>query len=307
MKKYIDSIYSKYIHIYKNKYNKPITIIGNYQPRKINKVVVFDLDETIGSFGELMVLWNCLECVKEKYQLSFDINQTLFNHFLDIYPECLRYGIIVIFEYLLHKKKKGECSKIFVYTNNKGSPHWPNKIKEYIDYKLNTTNFIDKIIHAFKVNNVIIEPMRTDVKKTYTDFIRCSILSKKTEICFIDDTYYNKMKDDKIYYIQPKSYNHKLLHSQMISRLVDSNFFNKQILNGNTKNKENIVDFITSLFKYEYPIEYNTLLTIEMPIDVLISQKIMYHIKDFFYLTTRNLKTRKIKYLFGKFTRKKHG
>lgn len=303
MKQYINSVYSKYIQIYKNKYNKPLTLVGSH-PQKINKVVVFDLDETIGSFGELMVLWNCLELIKEKYHLSYELNQDLFNLFLDLYPECLRYGILVIFEYLLHKKKKGECSKIFVYTNNKGSPHWPNKIKEYIDYKLNVTGFIDKIIHAFKINNIIIEPMRTDVKKKYTDFIRCSILSKKTEICFIDDTYYHKMKHDKIYYIQPKGYNHKLLLSQILNRFFESEFFMKKILYEKT-DRENIIDFITSCFKEQYPNEYNNQLTIEMPIDVLISQKIMYHIKDFFYLTTRNLKTRKIKFSFGNFTRKK--
>ena len=305
MKQYINSIYSKYIHIYKNKYNKPVTIIGSSNIPKINKVVVFDLDETIGSFGELMVLWKCLELIKEKYNLSFEINQDLFNLFIDLYPECLRHGILVIFEYLLHKKQKGECSKIFIYTNNKGSPHWPNKIKGYLDYKLNVTDFIDKIIHAFKINNVIIEPMRTDVKKKYTDFIRCSILSKKTEICFIDDTYYHKMKHDKIYYIQPKSYNHKLLHSQILNRLFQSDFFIKKILYEKTENKEKIIDFITRSFKESYPKEYNNQLTIETSIDVLISQKIMYHIKEFFYLTTRNLKTRKIKIAFGNFTRKK--
>ena len=305
MKQYVNSICSKYIHIYKNKYNKPLTIIEGSPSHKINKVVVFDLDETIGSFGELMVLWNCLELIKDKYKLSFEPNQDLFNIFLDLYPECLRYGILVIFEYLLHKKKTGECSKIFVYTNNKGSPHWPNKIKGFIDYKLNVNGFIDKIIHAFKINNIIIEPMRTDVKKSYTDFIRCSILSKKTEICFIDDTYYNKMKHDKIYYIQPKAYNHKLLHSQIMSRLFQSDFFIKKVLHEKMDNRESIIDFITGYFKQYYPSEYNNQLTIEMPIDVLISQKIMYHIKDFFYLTTRNMKTRKIQIAFGNFTRKK--
>ena len=70
-------------------------------------------------------------------------------------------------------------------------------------------------------------------------------------------------------------------------------------------NRESIIDFITGYFKQYYPSEYNNQLTIEMPIDVLISQKIMYHIKDFFYLTTRNMKTRKIQIAFGNFTRKK--
>ena len=44
--------------------NTQVSIMSN----KSYKVVVFDLDETIGSFGELMVLWNCLELIKDKYR-----------------------------------------------------------------------------------------------------------------------------------------------------------------------------------------------------------------------------------------------
>lgn len=305
MKKYIESISSKYIQIYKGKYNTNI-INGLPHARKINKVVVLDLDETIGSFGELIVLWDCLEKIKEMFHLPFECSQELFNAFIDLYPECLRYGILVIFEYLLHKKKTNECHKIFVYTNNKYSPDFPNKIQKYIDYKLKTDMFIDKIIYAFKINNVIIEPMRTDHKKTYTDFIRCSVISKNTEICFIDNTYYSKMKHDKIYYIQPKSYNHKLMHSEIIDRFSTSSFFLEKILQNNITHQSEIMNYITTCYKGVFLNEYNAKITIETPLDLVISQKIMYHMKEFFYLTTRHIKTKKIKYIFGKFTRKKH-
>ena len=303
MKKYIDSIYSKYIQIYNNKYKHKLI---HSSSRKINKVVVFDLDETIGSFGELMTIWNSLEKLKEMFSLPIEFTQELFNQFINLYPECLRHGILVIFEYLLYKKKSGECHKIFIYTNNKGSPHWPNKIKHYIDYKLNTVGLIDQIINAFKINNVIIEPMRTDVKKTYTDFIRCSILPKNTEICFIDNTHYSKMVHDKIYYIQPKSYNHKLLQSDFLSRLFQSAVFSQIIQHPDLSNKQKCMDYVNITFTKEYPNEFNHTITIENPIDVIISKKIMFHIKDFFYLTTRHVKTKKIKTVYGNFTRKKH-
>jgi hypothetical protein len=39
--------------------------------------------------------------------------------------------------------------------------------------------------------------------------------------------------------------------------------------------------------------------------DIYVSQKIMYHIKEFFYLTKKRNRTKKIKCCFGKFTRKK--
>ena len=36
------------------------------------------------------------------------------------------------------------------------------------------------------------------------------MMPKNTEICFIDNTYYNEMLDDNVYYIQTLSYNHNL-------------------------------------------------------------------------------------------------
>ena len=54
-------------------------------------------------------------------------------------------------------------------------------------YKLNTEyDVFEKIINAFKVNNKIIEHNRTTHKKTYNDFINCTILPENIKICFID-------------------------------------------------------------------------------------------------------------------------
>ena len=54
------------------------------------KVIVLDLDETIGSFGELYILWN---------NVISDKTQSQFNALLDLYPEFLRYGILKIIDY----------------------------------------------------------------------------------------------------------------------------------------------------------------------------------------------------------------
>ena len=113
------------------------------------------------------------------------------------------------------------------------------------------------------------------------------------------------MVHDKIYYIQPKSYNHKLLKSVIRSRLFESPFF-FQIIQSDLSNKARSMDYINESFLKEFPKEYTHQTTIETPIDIIISQKIMYHIKEFFYLTTRHIKTKKIKTVYGSFTRKKH-
>jgi hypothetical protein len=101
-----------------------------------NKVIVFDLDETIGSFNELTLLWIYLEKMKSLFNLFLDLNQDYFNKLLDLYPEFIRYGMLTIFEFLNHKKKTKECHKIFIYTNNIYLKEFPEKIKNYIDYKL---------------------------------------------------------------------------------------------------------------------------------------------------------------------------
>jgi hypothetical protein len=76
----------------------------------------------------------------------------------------------------------------------------------------------DKVIGAFKVDNMSFEISRTTNKKIYSDLIRCTMLPKNTEFCFIDDTEYNKMKHDKIYYIQPKAYIHSLSVQEIVNR-----------------------------------------------------------------------------------------
>ena len=60
------------------------------------KVVVFDLDETLGYFSQFGQLWN--ELIPNK-----DID---FNELFDLYPEFLRPNILEILQFLNEKKKK---------------------------------------------------------------------------------------------------------------------------------------------------------------------------------------------------------
>jgi hypothetical protein len=286
-------------------------MIFNQRP-KCSKVIVFDLDETIGSFSELFVLWKSINRIKEFGPGNI---QNTFNEMLDLYPEFLRHGIVVILEFLLHKKRIGECSHIYIYTNNQctiNSPHdnmqWVQLISQYFNYRLGlgpTEQIFDKIICAFKINNVIVNTSRTTNNKTHGDFIRCTLLPKHTEICFIDNTYYDKMKHDKVYYIQPKSYYHHLSKSTMIERLTASPLVEIFVKHSNNKNNHhNMEEFRLQLDKMipNYPTE--KIDKNEIQIDLLVSQKLMFHIRDFFYLTSRKERTRKMKLRMGKYTKK---
>jgi hypothetical protein len=278
----------KNIKVYKNKYRLkpyiklPKSKIKIPKYKKLEKVLVFDLDETIGSFHDLILLWNYIKGEKD---------QKLFNTILDVYPEFLRYGILQILRYINNKKTTGKCSKLYMYTNNMYSPEIPNMISIYLQNKLNCeAALFDKLILAFKVNNNIIEPMRTTNNKTYNDLIRCTLIPENTEICFIDDNYYEKMNNEKVYYIQPSPYYHSLTVDEIIERFLKLNL----IGNSNSKNLYDIL-------------KYDKYIKNEMNKDMnkKIFQKIMYYVKDFFYLSEDKIKTRKINTRIGNFTRKK--
>jgi hypothetical protein len=265
--------------------------------QKKNKVFVFDMDETIGSFGEFILLHHSLERCLEKQ--PFGLDQIFFNELLDLYPDFLRYGILNIFNYLNQKKNTNECYKIYIYTNNKYSPELPQRINRYIDYKLQTNGFIDKLICAFKVGNKIIEPSRTTIEKSHHDFIQCTMLPKNTEICFVDNTLYSKMQHNKIFYIQPKNYYHKMEWQKIINIFLQSPLYIKYF---NLHNKNQIYDYLNNQ-KYETNI-HEMQKQYDRECDMQVYHRLMCYVKEFFFLTTRRAKTKKIKYNLGRFTRK---
>jgi hypothetical protein len=287
------------ISIYKGKdfvsIKKKQSLSVHIKRKHSQKVIAFDLDETLGSFGELYILW---QGITEYYKLKGQIQDmdVIFREVLDLYPEFLRHGILNILGYLYSKKKSGQCSKVFLYTNNQcygtENSKWLSYIIGYIHQKLCSPSMVlfDKIICAFKINNQIIEPLRTSHNKTYSDFIRCSLLPKSAEICFIDNSYYDKMVNNRVYYIQPRYYYHMLSKSEILNRLPKLSFaFDVD------------VDFVREWFsKYYIGSQKRNLLSV----DIRVSQKIMYHVKEFFLLSTKGKQTKKLTVRLGKFTRK---
>ena len=276
-------------------------IKGDYYKRKRRRsngrVIAFDLDETLGSFTDLEILWSALQHFTQEYT---PIN---FNQLLDLYPEFLRYGIIHILEFLLQKKKMGHCKQIYIYTNNQCNPPWVDFISEYFTYKLNEkTNIFDKIIRAFKIGKERIDLDRTTHSKTYSDFIRCTLLPETTEICFIDNVEYKSMEKDRVYYIQPYSYYHHLSTHEIIQRFITSPII-YNVKGGH--NTQLIHQSIADYFIYRNHITNGNSILSDLKRDILVSQKIMYHLKEFFYLTSKRKRTQKKYNKIGHCTRKK--
>lgn len=255
-----------------------------------SKIVVFDLDETLGYYSEFGMFWDAFSDFIKTNNKDIDINQILFNNMLDLFPEFLRPDIINILKYLKKKKTANHCHKLIIYTNNQGPNEWAQYIKTYFETKINY-NLFDQIIKAFKVNGKQVEVCRTTHMKKHTDLIRCSKIPETTEICFLDDVFHPGMVNNRIYYINIKPYIHDLSFDTMLQRLISSNVLGKNIDHTEIENmKTHILKYLK---KYNYTYVEKT--KEAQNIDKILSKKIIEHLHIFFNKRTNKNTTQKIR------------
>jgi len=247
------------------------------------KIVVFDLDETLGYFVEFSVFWNCLQQYFTNERIKYSFTQEDFNQLLDLYPEFLRPNIMTLLKYLMYKKKSKCCHKMLIYTNNQGPKQWCKQLISYFEHKLNFELF-DQIIHAFKINGEVVEIGRTSHDKSFHDLVRCTKIPPNSEICFLDDTYYPEMTHEHIYYINVKPYIHDLDFWEMIQRLWNS----KNYLIQNMLKKDSREEFEMKMNRIFKPYDYLVLpkTAEETNIDKIVSKQILIHLEEFFEQST---------------------
>jgi hypothetical protein len=139
--------------------------------------------------------------------------------------------------------------------------------------------------------------------KTYNDFIKCSMLSKNITIGFIDNCLHKGMKHEKVYYIKPKSYYHPYSRSEIINKFVNSTIYKKLFTNIETE-----CEFLklTNSYNNIYYDKPQSEIETQKDENKIISKKIMYHLKEFFYTNKfKKSKTQKMNLNIGRFTRKK--
>lgn len=247
-----------------------------YMRNKVNRVVVFDLDETIGCFQQLAIFCEAIEKFNKK-----KISRYEFMKLLDLYPEYFRPNLFTIMKFLKEKKIKGDLQKVCLYTNNNGPKEWARRICLYIDGKVGYKLF-DNHVGAYMVNGEQIEMGRTSHDKTVEDLLRTTRYSKSTEICFIDDLYHEKMDTDNVYYIHVEPYRFALSNDKLIMRYYNSHnlnipysVFNKIITN--YIDKFNISDLQTTT-----DINHN-----------LTGKEILQHLKNFLQPLSKSTKKNK--------------
>ena len=301
-------------HIQHNSTHMNIPNTVNNILEKKPKVVVFDVDETLGHFGQFGLFFDTLS----EFYNNPNILYTNFNELIDLYPEVFRPNIVRILDYIRKKKQSGSCSKVMIYTNNQGPAKWVPHIRGYLEKKLedygnHTTTltqhhkqFFDRIIGGFKIANIMVnsdQPERTTADKTIDDFLRCSRLSSNVEICFLDDLTHPKMVNEKVYYIKLQSYHSYIPFEQFITRFLNSKLYEQHFAglstrvtksltapsssNNNQIQKQmtaiemnNVLVKFIKLSKYDAKKEHIRVNPRE--IDEIISKYILFHLQQFF-------------------------
>lgn len=171
------------------------------------KIVVFDMDKTLGDFDLISFLYGQLK------------QHTSIFKILDVFFECFRPNIFSIFTMIHEYKLSGIIEKVVLYTNNTGGTEWVKHIIDYIHYKLNFILF-DHLITALYVNRGDIPDLRRrSIEKTYTDLRNILQIDAKTIVIFIDDAYHAKMLHAKVKYIHIAPYNYHFDNHTILNKI----------------------------------------------------------------------------------------
>lgn len=250
---------------------------------KSAKIIVFDLDGTLGYFSQISVVWEFLK----RYGFFFDQDEALlFNSVFDLFPEVIRPNMIEILKYVYKQKREKCCDQIMIYTNNKKQKQWAEQIAEYFGERVSETTstpLFDQIIHAFKVNGVIVEFSRTTNKKTHGDFLSCTRMPNNTQICFLDDCIHKNMCTSNVYYIHFEPYVYHLPFATMFARLFN-NENNDVYIQRALSSFQNETEFlnVTNNFSSRIPFHYAKKKFGDYEMDKIVSNNILEKLRSFF-------------------------
>lgn len=199
----------------------------------MSKVIVFDLDDTLGHFVQLSKLDWILTNARGKV-----VKRNHFNEILDLFPLVFRPRVFEMMEFLKREMMRHMDIQVMIYTNNTGCKMWVHRIKSYIEKKIKYKLF-NRVICGWKYDGNIIEPNRTGYDKKYSDLIKCGHLHKNDEILFLDDQYHPYMIHPKIKYLHLERYVYN--YSNMMARyLTISKLSKKQTITYNSRSMDPI-------------------------------------------------------------------
>lgn len=235
------------------------------------KVIVFDLDETIGNFEQLGILWDSLESTPSFHTLT----RTDLFHILDLFPKLFRPRFFTLMKWL-----KQNRVKTAIFTNNQGPPEWVKLLAEYTSYKIGKHRAFNRIVRSWKTDGKIVERCRTSHDKRYQDFLKCTGYPKNTKLCFLDDQYHEGMKHENVYYIYLKPYVFHYNFQEMIDKLVMSTLSKKLLSPEGTRKHARMV-LRNKLSMDAKQSRFRARKTRVHDVDAMISHKVEAHIRHF--------------------------
>jgi len=279
---------------------------------KKHKVVVFDVDETLGNFAQFSIFLRVLD----DYFKIADVTYQHFNDLVDLYPEIIRPNMVRILDYIRKKKIAGVCRKVIIYTNNMGPDKWVTHIRRYFEHKLKEITvasqsskgllivppLFDRLIGGYKPEQAPSNdgyPQRTTNDKTMNDLIYCSRLPADIEVCFLDDLYHSKMTDERVYYIKLQPYYAYISMDTFVHRFLNSHLFRDVFsefdppsssmmpsMAATVKRKILSIELHDMFSKYANGLNYDAKAIQRKinprEIDEIISKYILYHLQQFF-------------------------
>jgi len=199
----------------------------------MDKNIVFDFDQTIGYFEQI------IEIIKYTKKTSkLDVFE-LFK----LFPLVFRTNIFDIFYYIMRLKKEKKIKSVILYSNNNNDV-FIGYVLSFVHDSLNY-NLFDLSISLNQTHNK---------NKNLKDLIKYSngLLTSKSSIFFIDDKDYNDMKTIK-YYIKCEAYKYYYSNSFVENKLNknDSNHSKNDSKNDLKNEKNKISQSIYSIISKE--------------------------------------------------------
>jgi hypothetical protein len=149
-----------------------------------HKIIVFDLDQTLGFFDQIVYIIN---------QTRLEIYAPLF----DIFPEIFRPQLFELLHSLALLKKSNRIKGIVLYSNNRNAD-FVHQVIQYIHKKVGCALFEPVLTYH--------SAERTTREKSYQDLCACIQDGPTHLFCFIDDKYHERMNHVQIYYIRAEAY-----------------------------------------------------------------------------------------------------
>lgn len=238
------------------------------------KYIVFDLDETLGTFVQLGIFKDALESTFETA-----LTQKAFNELCQAFIKLFRPNLLQLLKKIQQYKKKSRDVFLVIYTNNIGPKSWTIQIKTFLEDQLQEPNLFDYVICGYiDMHNQRTELCRTTIAKVPSDIRRCIGSPINAKYIFFDDQNHPEMIHKDVTYIKSKPYRYNYIYNDMIQNFLRTDLA-KYLLQQYKNSHPFSERFAKELAKIRY---YPKQITQnELDVDIAITKQMQHYLEEF--------------------------